>query len=79
MDSEITKLALVVALLAGGLSVGLFMLVQKGRQRANKLGLAFELGTSKAAGVLGSAVDGLYGAAPLCGSRSHHLTNGPLR
>jgi len=60
MDSEITKLALVVALLAGGLSVVLFMLVQKGRQRAKKLGAAFELGTSKAAGVLGSAVDGLY-------------------
>ncbi len=60
MDSEITKLALVVALLAGGLAVVLFMLVQKGRQRAEKLGVAFELGTSKAAGVLGSAVDGLY-------------------
>ena len=60
MDSEITKLALVVALLAGGLAVVLFMLVQKGRQRAEKLGVAFELGTAKPAGVLGSAVDGLY-------------------
>lgn len=60
MDSEITKLALVVALLAGGLAVVLFLLVQKGRQRAAKLGVAFELGTATPAGVLGSAVDGLY-------------------
>ncbi len=60
MDSEIAKLALVVATLAGGLAVALFMLVSKGRQRAEKLGVAFDLGTSKPAGVLGSAVDGLY-------------------
>ena len=44
----------------GGLAVALFMLVKKGRQRAEKLGVAFDLGTSKPAGVLGSAVDGLY-------------------
>ena len=60
MDSEIAKLALVVAVLAGGLAVVLFMLVKKGRVRAEKLGVAFELGTSRPAGVLGSAVDGLY-------------------
>jgi hypothetical protein len=60
MDPEIAKLALVVATLTGGLAVVLFILVNKGRQRAATLGVAFELGTSKAAGVLGSAVDGLY-------------------
>ena len=60
MDPEIVKLALVVAVLTGGLVAVLFMLVKKVRQRAEKLGVAFELGTSKAAGVLGSAVDGLY-------------------
>lgn len=60
MDSEITKLALVVALLTGGLAIVFFVLLQKGRQRAEKLGVAFELGTAKTAGVLGSAVEGLY-------------------
>jgi hypothetical protein len=60
MDAEITKLALVVALFSGGLAVVLLMIVKKGRKRAQKLGVAFELGTSKPAGVLGSAVDGLY-------------------
>jgi hypothetical protein len=60
MDFEIAKLAVVVAVLAGGLTVVLFMLVKKGRQRAEKLGVAFELGTSTPAGVLGSAVDGIY-------------------
>jgi len=60
MDTEIVKLALVVAILAGGLAMVLFMLAKKGRQRAEKLGVAFELGTSEAAGVLGSAVNGLF-------------------
>jgi len=60
MDAEFVKLALVVAILAGGLAVALFLLVKKGRQRAERLGVAFELGTSRPAGVLGSAVDGLY-------------------
>ena len=60
MESEIAKLALAVAVLAGGLAVVLFILVSKGRRRAERLGIAFELGTSKPAGVLGSAVNGLY-------------------
>jgi hypothetical protein len=60
MDLEMAKLTLVVAILTGGLAVVLFMLLKKGRQRAEKLGVAFELGTSKPAGVLGSAVEGLY-------------------
>jgi hypothetical protein len=60
MDPEIVKLALVVALLTAGLAVVLLLLLKKGRQRAENLGVAFELGTSRPAGVLGSAVDGLY-------------------
>jgi hypothetical protein len=60
MDPEIAKFALVVTILTGGLAGALFILVKKGRQRAERLGVAFELGTSKPAGVLGSAVDGLY-------------------
>jgi len=60
MDIELFKLAFAVAFLAGGLAVVLFLLVRKGRKRAEKMGVAFELGTSKPAGVLGSAVDGLY-------------------
>jgi hypothetical protein len=60
MDPEIAKLALLVTILAGGLAVALYLLVRTGRRRAENLGAAFELGTSKPAGVLGSAVDGLY-------------------
>jgi hypothetical protein len=60
MEPEIAKLALVVTILASGLAVALYLLVRTGRRRAEKLGVAFELGTSKPAGVLGSAVDGLY-------------------
>jgi len=60
METEVAKLALVVAILAGGLAVAIFMLLRTGRRRAEKLRVAFELGTSKPAGVLGSAVDGLY-------------------
>ena len=60
MDPEIIKLALVVAVLTGGLAGVLFLLLRKGRQRAEKLGIAFELGTPRPAGVLGSAVSGLY-------------------
>jgi hypothetical protein len=60
MDSEVIKVALVVAFLLGGLVVVLWILLSKGRQRAEKLGGAFELGTSRPAGVLGSALDGLY-------------------
>ncbi len=60
MDQEFTALALVVALLTSGLAFALYMLVRKGRLRAERMGAAFELGTSKPAGVLGSAVDGLY-------------------
>jgi hypothetical protein len=60
MNQEFAVLALVVALLTGGLAFALYMLVRKGRLRTERLSIAFELGTAKSAGVLGSAVDGLY-------------------
>jgi hypothetical protein len=60
MDPEITKLALVVALLTGGLTVALYILARKGRRRVERLRDAFELGTARSAGLLGSAIDGLY-------------------
>jgi len=60
MDPEIVKLTLAVVILTGGLAVVLFLLAKQGRGRAEKLGGAFELGTPRSAGVLGSAVDGLY-------------------
>jgi len=60
MSPEILELAFVVAILSGGLAVVLLILVKKGRRRAEKLAAAFELGTSRPAGVLGSAVDGIY-------------------
>ena len=60
MDAEITKLALVVAALAGGLALVLYFMMKKHRQRAEQLGPAFELGTARPASFLGAAVDGLY-------------------
>jgi len=60
MDSEFVKIALVVGALTGGLALMLFLLVNKGRKRADRLAPAFELGTARPAGVLGSALDGLY-------------------
>jgi hypothetical protein len=60
MDPELFKLVVVVTVLTGGLAFALYMLMRKGRHRAERLGVAFELGTSRAAGFLGSALDGLY-------------------
>ena len=60
MDPEIAKLSLVVALLAGGLTLALYILARKGRQRAERLRDAFELGTARPAGFLGSAIGGIY-------------------
>jgi len=60
MDPEIAKLAVVVAFLTGGFALALLILRNKGRRRAERLGAAFELGTPRPAGVLGSALDGLY-------------------
>ena len=60
MDSELIQLALVVALLTGGLVGVLLILLRRGRLRAERLSTAFELGTSRPAGILASAVDGLF-------------------
>lgn len=60
MDVEILKLAVVVAILAGGLALVLLVLARKNRHRAEQLGVAFELGTARPGSFLGSAVDGLY-------------------
>jgi hypothetical protein len=60
MVQEYALLALVVALLTGGLAFALYLLLRTGRRRAEQLAVAFELGTAKAAGFLGGAVDGLY-------------------
>jgi len=60
MVQDYLPLALVVALLASGLAFAIYLLMRTGRRRAEKLGVAFELGSSKPAGLLGSAVDGLY-------------------
>jgi hypothetical protein len=60
MDSEILPLALVVAFLVTGLAVVLAILGNKSRQRADRLAPAFELGTARPTGFLGSAVSGLY-------------------
>ena len=60
MDQEFAVLVVVVALLTSGLAFALYMLVRKGRLRTERIGAAFELGTAKPAGFLGSAVDGLY-------------------
>jgi hypothetical protein len=60
MDAEILKLAVIVAILIGGVALALLVLVSKHRQRAERLGIAFELGTARPGSFLGSAVDGMY-------------------
>jgi hypothetical protein len=60
MGQEYLPLALVVALLTGGLVFAVYLLLRTGRRRAERLAVAFELGTSRPAGILGSAVDGLF-------------------
>lgn len=60
MDPEILKLVFAVAALTTGLVLALALLRNKGHRRAERLGAAFELGTSRPAGFLGSALDGLY-------------------
>ena len=60
MDPEILKIIFVVSALAVGLVAALVILRTRGHRRAQRLGTAFELGTSRPAGFLGSALDGLY-------------------
>ena len=60
MNANSIPVILGAAALTIGLGVVLLLLRQKGRRRAKRLGAAFDLGTSRPAGVLDSAVEGLY-------------------
>ena len=60
MDPEFVKIAVGVAVLIGGLALMLILLLGKGRKRAEQLAPAFELGTARPTGILGSALAGLY-------------------
>jgi hypothetical protein len=60
MDPDILKIVIGAAVLTIGLSIMVVVLRSKGRRRLQRLGPAFELGTSKAEGFLGTAVGGLY-------------------
>jgi hypothetical protein len=60
MNADSIPVILGAAALSVGLGVVLSLLLHKGRRRAKRLGPAFELGTSRAAGFLDSAVEGLY-------------------
>jgi len=60
MDPDILKIVIGVAALAVGLGVMASVLRAKGRRRLERLGPAFELGTSRMQGFLGTVVGGLY-------------------
>jgi hypothetical protein len=60
MGSATIHLALVAAVVTAGLSLAVFLLLRKGQRRAELLGPAFELGTSRHGGFLRGAVDGMY-------------------
>ena len=60
MDTEFVKIAVGVAILVCGLALMIIILLSKGRKRAERLAPAFELGTARPTGVLGSALEGLY-------------------
>lgn len=60
MNPDSIPVILGAAVLTVGLGAVLLQLLHKGRRRAERLGRVFELGTSRPAGVLDSAVEGLY-------------------
>jgi hypothetical protein len=60
MDADLLKIAIAVAVLLAGFAMMVVLLHGKGRKRFDRLSPAFELGTSKPTGFLGSAVGGLY-------------------
>jgi len=60
MDPDILKVVIGAATLTFGLGVMVVVLHSKGRRRVERLGPAFELGTSQAVGFFGSVVGGLY-------------------
>ena len=60
MDPDILKIVIGAATLIVGLGVMVVVLRTKGRRRLERLGPAFELGTSSAEGFLGTRVGGIY-------------------
>jgi hypothetical protein len=60
MNPESIPVILGAAVLTVGLGTVLLLLLYKGRRRAARLGPAFDLGTSRPAGFLDSAVEGLF-------------------
>jgi len=60
MEPDILKIVIGVAALAAGLCVMVLVLRAKGRRRLERLGPAFELGTCRAEGFLGTRVGGIY-------------------
>jgi len=60
MDSEILKIVIGAATLGVGLGVMVVVLRSRGRRRLERLGPAFELGTSRVEGFLGTRVGGIY-------------------
>ena len=60
MDPDIAKIVIGAATLIVGLGVMVLVFRSKGRRRLERLGPAFELGTSRADGFLGTRVGGIY-------------------
>lgn len=60
MDPDILRIAIVAAAVIFGLSVMAAVLRYKGRRRLERLGPAFELGTSRSDGFLKTRVGGIY-------------------
>jgi len=60
MDPDILKVVIGLAALAIGLGVMASVLRARGRRRLERLGPAFELGTSRTKGFLGTVIGGLY-------------------
>jgi len=60
MDPDILKIVIGAAVLTAGLGIMVVVLRYMGRRRLQRLGPAFELGTSKSEGFLGVAVGGVY-------------------
>lgn len=60
MNPDLGIAAVVAVVVVAGLAAALLMVSRLGRQRYERLAPAFELGTCRAVGLLGTAVEGLY-------------------
>ena len=69
MDPELIPLAVTAAVVILTLTVVATVLRKKGRRLAERLAPAFELGTSRPAGPLGTGVDGLGVGPQLCAAQ----------